>query len=160
ILDALRQAFDFVVVDGGHAVNDATLAAIDETDELLLMTTPDIPSIKSVRLMLEVLDALDVPEDKRKLVISQAGRRYGVKVEDVERSLAAKSYAALPYDDAGPLLAANQGRPLFEIDPETPLCRAIMQLAKQVTGGAPACEPVTVEQRPKSRGLLSLWGRN
>ncbi|MHB0876006.1 MAG: response regulator, partial [Anaerolineae bacterium] len=71
ILDALRQAFDFVVVDGGHAVNDATLASIDETDELLLMTTPDIPSIKSVRLMLEVLDALDVPEGKRKLVISQ-----------------------------------------------------------------------------------------
>jgi pilus assembly protein CpaE len=160
ILDALRQAFDFVVVDAGHSVGDAVLAAIDETDELLLMTTPDIPSIKSVRLMLEVLDALDVAESKRKLIISQAGRRYGVKVEDVERSLAAKCCAALPYDDSGPLLAANQGRPLFEIDPEMPLCRAIMQLAKQVTGGVQCPEPEVVEQKPKSRGLLSLWGRS
>ncbi len=158
-LSGLSEKFDFVVLDGGHQFTEAILAAIDETDRLLLVTTPDIPSIKSTRLMLEVLDALEALEDQRHLVISQAGRRYGVKAEDVERSLGMKALACLPYDEAGPLLAANQGRPMYEMDPETPLCRALLELGKSVTGGTKADESVAEIEKPKPRKMFSFLGK-
>lgn len=159
ILQALRQAFDFVIVDGGHSLNETILAAIDETDQLLLITTPDIPAIKSVRLMLEVLDALDMSEEKRGLIISQAGRRFGVKSDDIERSLGCRALATIPYDDAGPLLAANQGRAMYDIDPEVPVCRAIFELAKLVTGRIVTEEPGVSDNKPKVRGLRALWAK-
>ena len=157
VLAALKERFDFVVVDGGHSLSDPLLAAIDGADLLLLVTTPDIPSVKNVRLMLEVLDALGFPEEKTGLVISQAGRRYGLKEEDIQRSIGCRRVASVPYDDAGPLIAANQGRPVYEMEPDAPMCRSILELAKRVTGQARAEEPV-VEQA-KARKVFSLWGR-
>jgi len=160
VLQAVRQAFDLVVIDGGHALTDTLLAAIDETDQLLLLTTPDIPSIKNVRLMLDVLEAIGVPDERRSLVISQAGRRYGVKSEDIERSLGCRAIAAVPFDEAGPLLAANQGRPMFLVDPETPLCQAIMALASLVTGTTAKEQPLAPPaEKPKVRGLRALWAK-
>lgn len=159
VLKALSQAFDLIVVDGGHVLNEALLAAVDETDRLLLLATPDIPSLKSVRAMLDVLDALEMDDERRAIVISQAGRRYGVKVDDIERSLGVRALAHLPYDDAGPLLASNQGRPLYEMDPDAPLCRAILRLAEQVVGPTAPRPTTTRREGPKGRRLFSLWSR-
>jgi pilus assembly protein CpaE len=132
---------------------------VDASNRLLLLTTPDIPSIKSSRLMLEVLDAMGIEPERYSLVISQAGRRYGVKVEDIERSLSMRALAAIPYDEAGPILAANQGRPLYEMDPEAPLCRAVLGLAQALTGAEAAAEEPP-EERPRSRLRLPFLGRS
>jgi len=134
ILRALRSSFDFVVVDGGHVLNDVFLASLDETDELVLLTTPDIPSIKSTRLILDVLDALSYSGERVRLVVTQAGRRYGVTVEDIQASLKCHSIVALPYDDARPVLATNQGRPLVEVAPDVPLSHALQSLAEMLVG--------------------------
>ncbi|NPV07428.1 MAG: response regulator [Anaerolineae bacterium] len=158
-LASLKQSFDFVVVDGGHYLGESLLASVDESDRLLLLTTPDIPSIKSTRLMLEVLDALGVPEERCGLVIGQAGRRYGVKTEDIERSLGMRAVVALPYDDAGPLLAANQGRALYEMDPEAPFCQAVLKLSQEVIGGGVAAEGEPVAEEPaKPRRRFAFLG--
>jgi pilus assembly protein CpaE len=163
ILKALKGGYDFVVLDAGHALNELVLAALDEADQLVLLVTPEIAAVKSARLVLDVLDALNYPEEKRLLVVSQAGRRCGLKVEDIERSLRARVQVRIPWDEAGPLLAANQGRPLYEADPEAPMARSFLELAKAITGAAASGKEqqraAAAEQRPRARRIPSLWGR-
>ena len=58
VLDAARSAFDAVVIDTGPLFDAALLAALDHTDELLLVSNPEVTSLKNVRIGLETIDRL------------------------------------------------------------------------------------------------------
>ena len=45
--------FDYVVVDTAPSVDEHVLQAIDESDELLLITTLDVPTLKNVKIAVE-----------------------------------------------------------------------------------------------------------
>lgn len=155
-LGALRSDADYVLVDGGHYLGEPLLAALDVSDHLLLVTTPDVPAIKSTSLMLGVLDALNIERRRYSLVISHVGRRHGVKVQDMERSLGVPAAASIPYDDNGPFLAANQGQPLYESSPDAAVSRAVQQLAKRFGQDVP--EEAPVKEVPKAKRRFAFLG--
>jgi len=155
-LAALKQKADYVLYDGGHYLGEPLLAALDASDRLLLVSTPDVPSIKSTSLMLGVLDALDFERRRYSLILSHVGRRHAVRTQDMERSLGTSAFACLPFDDTGPLQAANQGRPLVDSDPDASLSRAVLQLARQIA--RPAQEAVPSKEAPKAKRRFAFLG--
>jgi len=58
VLEYLSQIYAYVVVDTASFLTDVTLAAIDLSDVIVLVTTQDIPSIKNCRLFLDLLQTL------------------------------------------------------------------------------------------------------
>ena len=58
VLDAARSAYDAVVIDTGPLFDGAMLAALDHTDQLLLVCNPEVTSLKNVRIGLETIDRL------------------------------------------------------------------------------------------------------
>ena len=62
ILSLLKAHFDYVVVDTAPAFDEYVLQALDETDELLLVTTLDVPTLKNVKVAVETLDLLNFPQ--------------------------------------------------------------------------------------------------
>ncbi len=60
ILRFLSKHFNYVVVDTAHRLNDVTLAALDTSDLILLVTTQDIPSISRVRKFLDLVPVLEL----------------------------------------------------------------------------------------------------
>lgn len=42
----LKEKFDFVVIDTAPAFDEQTLTALDETDELVMVATLDVPTLK------------------------------------------------------------------------------------------------------------------
>ena len=58
VLRQLRESFDYVVVDTAPAFDEQTLAALDETDECVIIATLDVPTLKNVKVALETLEML------------------------------------------------------------------------------------------------------
>ena len=50
------------MVDTPPAFDEFVLQAFDETDELLLVTTLDVPTLKNVKIAVETLDLLNFPK--------------------------------------------------------------------------------------------------
>src|SRR5207249_53545 len=73
LLGVLRGMFDHV------------LAALDVSDQHVLLTTPDLPSLKNLRLTLDMLDMLSYPQQDRTIVVNRADSRVGLTVADIER---------------------------------------------------------------------------
>ena len=48
------------------------LATLDQTDELLLLCNPDVPTLKNVRLTLKTLELLSFPEERLRIVLNRA----------------------------------------------------------------------------------------
>jgi len=161
ILRALRDGFDYVVVDTSPSFDDATLTALDETDECVIVATLDVPTLKNVKVALETMDMLNIARGHRHLFLNRADAEVGIGVDKVEAILGMPVTAQLK--SAMDIVAAtNSGTPIVTSQPNHPASRAYGELAASVTG-EPIAAPVLVPDIPdamvRSRGLFRR-GRN
>lgn len=111
ILHILRDEFPYVVVDTSPSFTDEVLAALDESDMCVLVTSMDVPSIKNLKLSLETLLRLGIDRDRIKLVLNRADSKVGLRVSEVEKSLGTSIDTAVPSTRDVPV-SVNQGVPL------------------------------------------------
>jgi pilus assembly protein CpaE len=168
ILSVLKANFDYVVVDTSPAFDEHVLQAFDETDELLLVTTLDVPTLKNVKIACETLDLLNFPKPRRHLVLNRADDKVGLSADKVETTLDMKITQAIP-TSAEVANATNAGEPITASHPKHPVSQAINRLADAVTGVSSGTRTKdagdlarsadgTIAQPPK-RGLLRRAGR-
>jgi len=133
ILVEMAANHDYVVVDTWPSFAEAVLTAMDLADDILLVMTLEMTAIKDVKLYLEVVDKLNYPADKVKLVLNRAGSVGGIKVEAVEETLRHKVAVGLTNDGPGMMMAINQGVPMVISAREHPFSRDIYRLVKLLT---------------------------
>lgn len=139
LLAILSRMFDYVVVDGPGFFTDQILAALDDSDETVLVGSLDVPSIKNLKLALQTLGSLGIPRERIHVVLNRADSHVGLHVPEVEKSLGTKIDIAIPSSRDVPL-SVNQGTPIAASRPKSAVTRSIEQLADLIrTGeGAPA----------------------
>ncbi|HYP41779.1 MAG TPA: response regulator [Chloroflexia bacterium] len=133
ILVELAANFDYVVVDTWPSFADTVLTAMDLADDCLLIMTLEMTCIKDVKVYLEVVDKLDYPGEKVKLILNRAGSVSGIKVEAVEETLRHKVMVGLSNDGPAMMKAVNQGVPLVISAREHPFSRDIYRMARLLT---------------------------
>ena len=156
ILRALRDGFDYIVVDTSPSFDDATLTALDETDECVVVATLDVPTLKNVKVALETMDMLNIARGHRHLFLNRADDEVGIGVDKVE-SILGMPVSAHARSAMDIVAATNSGTPIVTSQPNHPASRAYNELAASVTG-EPIAVPTpvyeTADSAPRSRGLF------
>jgi pilus assembly protein CpaE len=137
ILDILRERCAFVVVDTSANFAEVTLAAIESSDDILVMAGLDVMSLKSARIGLQTMRVLGIPFSRVKFVLNRANTRVGLTEADAERALQLKVDAALPSD----ILVAesvNRGVPVVTSAPRSKFAKSIDGLADVLMNSASA----------------------
>jgi pilus assembly protein CpaE len=132
ILGELKKTFDCIVVDTWTSLHDLVLAIMDVSDRIVLITTPDIPSIKNTKLFFEVTEALGYPPEKVFLTINKVDRRSSIRAEDIETGIKHPVAATLALDERMVKLAANQGAPFVLSAANSPIAQSVVNLAHQL----------------------------
>jgi pilus assembly protein CpaE len=161
VLRLLKTKFDFVVVDTEPSFDGHVLQAFDETDELLLVTTLDIPTLKNVKIAVETLDLLNFPRNQRRLILNRADDKVGLGADKVESTLGMKIAASIP---TSPQVASstNAGEPIVTSLARHPVTKAIVALADDLQTSSRV--PEQKSERPDraaapKRNLLRRNGR-
>ena len=142
LLTVLRGMFDFVVVDTPAQFSEHVLTAMDASAHHVLLTTPDVPALKNLRVTLDMLDLLSYPRDIRSVVVNRADSKVGLSSEDVERVVRSPITAHVPSSRAVPI-SINNGTPITISTPGHPVSQAIIGFAHQRLAVAAAPEPAT-----------------
>jgi pilus assembly protein CpaE len=71
IIDKVRRNYDYVVIDTATALDDVSIGLFDLADQIVLVTTPSLPSIKNARFVVDLFDKLGYPKDKVMLVLNK-----------------------------------------------------------------------------------------
>jgi pilus assembly protein CpaE len=149
LLTVLRGMFDYVVVDTPAQFSEHVLTAMDASAHHVLLTTPDVPALKNLRVTLDMLDLLSYPRQIRSVVVNRSDSKVGLSLEHVERVVRCPIVAQVPSSRAVPI-SINQGTPITLATPTHPVSQSISKFAKQrLRVGSP--------QPP--RGALSLARR-
>jgi pilus assembly protein CpaE len=147
LLEVARTSYDLIVVDTSPFFHGPMLATLDQTDELLLVCSLDVPTIKNVRLSLQTLELLSFPLKKVRIVLNRSNSKVGMKQSEVEAALERKVKFEIPSDRAVPL-AVNRGNPVVLADAGAEFARGVRQMAKSVATPEP-------EQKSRKRRLFA-----
>jgi len=131
LLEVARACYDAIVVDTSPFFHGPMLATLDRTDELLLICSLDVPTLKNVRLALGTLDMLSFPRARIKLVLNRANSKVGMKQREVEAALEQQVSYEIPSDRAVPL-SVNKGQPAVIADAGSDFAKSIETIAKGV----------------------------
>jgi pilus assembly protein CpaE len=131
VLSTMRESYDYIVMDTWSYLDDIVLSTMDIADRLLIVMTPEIPSIKSTKLFFEVTDALKFPPERIDMILNKVIPRDGIRAEQLENSMKHKIQAQLDFDPRAVRQAINQGLPLAMSEPNHPLVQGFVTLAQQ-----------------------------
>ena len=118
ILGALKSNFDVVIVDVGTVITEANAVAIDMADRVLMIATPDVPSLRAANRLLEMWNRLEIRSPKADkgsevlIVLNRAHRDSEVQPDLVRKVVEAPlAHTTLPasFRDLEP--AVNTGVP-------------------------------------------------
>lgn len=156
ILQFLKQHYDYVIVDAPKTFNPATLAAFGEADEVYLVATADLPSIRNLTRSLPLLRNLRgrKPIDEwLRLVVNRFEPTVEIPIPDVERTLAMSVYWTLRNDYSAVMASINHGKPVVT-EKKSVYAKDVRGLAAKITGVA------VQKQSTFLRGLFSPFRSN
>jgi len=137
IIRLMKRNYKHVIIDTPPSFTDHVLAALDESDESVLITSMDVPSIKNLKLSLQTLELLGFTRNRIRLILNRADSKVGLRVQEVEKTLGTRIDVSIPSSREVPL-SINRGTPLILEDPKSPVVASIMKLVDIIGSGVDA----------------------
>lgn len=136
VIDALRESFQYVIIDTTSQLQDVTLAALDAANTILLLTSLDLLALHKTRTAMEMLRQL-YTIDKIQPVLNRANSDVGISPQDVEEVLGMPVQTLIPSDGRNVVKSVNDGVPVVLSMPEAQISKRIEILAQQLIGRDP-----------------------
>jgi pilus assembly protein CpaE len=151
VLLYLRGQYDYVLVDTSKSFSPETLAAFEQADDVYLITTVDLPSLRNIQRALPLLRRV-MPRGSEQvhLVVNRYDPDSEISLKDVERSLGIPIYGTLANDYDSVIRSINTGKPVVLNGPRSPYARDIRALAARIAH---------VEGKPAPESSGGLFGR-
>ena len=153
VLQSLREHFDYIVLDPQHTFDSITLAALDQSDEILLVLTLDIPAIRSTQRALEIFDKLGYPRKKTRIVVNRWSKQIDLDLRQVEKFLGEPVVGFIPSDYQTAVGSINLGTPLVQAEPTSKIALEIRRIGEQISMGLAPIDQ-SKQRRPFWAGLL------
>ncbi|MEJ2318098.1 MAG: AAA family ATPase [Gemmatimonadales bacterium] len=139
VFEAVREHYDWLLVDTPKSLVTSTMAALDVADEVLLVTLLDILSLKKAtrsQVLLRRLLGLG-SETRLRLIVNRYSPDDLITLDDVQEALGLDVYQTLRNDYASVIQSINTGRPVRD---GSPFARDVHKLAKKLIGAQGATE--------------------
>jgi pilus assembly protein CpaE len=127
---ALSGHFDHVLVDGVRDFNDFALALLDLADDVVLVATQDVPTVRGLALRLDVFEQLGYQAEELAIVVNRHGRRSPISLRALRDSLDVEPAFVVANDFARVHKAMNAGAPLGDFSPDARVTRDIAKMAE------------------------------
>ena len=133
VFPMLKRKFEYIVIDTASSFSEVTLAALDLSDLVIIVLSPDLASLKVSTATMGVFQALDYPKEHLAVVINWTFPQGGLPQKNIEAALGLHAGAVIPYERTLFVEAINSGVPAVWGHPAASASMSIEQLAFQVS---------------------------
>jgi pilus assembly protein CpaE len=151
ILEYARHAYDVVILDTGSVYGNWNLNTARLSNELLLVTTNELPALQAAQRALSYLDANRIGRWKMRLLVNRYHRDVGLSREVIGTALHTEVFDILPSDYEAVQKSMMDGKPTPST---TPFGKSMMQLADRLGG-----KMETSKKTSSLGGLLGLFNK-
>ena len=131
-LSSLKKDYDYILLDSSPALNDELGATINASDELFVVSSPDLPTLSTT------LRAVRLAKDKgmqiRGVVLNKVrGKKYELSPSDMSRLTGVPVVSVLK-DNVKVLEALSHVKPVVVHSPYSPVSLGYKKLAALISG--------------------------
>lgn len=142
VIELLAHEFTYVIIDTSAGLDEWTLAALECSTDIILVSGTDVASARSARKALDAFDLLGITSQQRHFVQNRADSKVGLSASDIESTLGTTMDILIPSSRSVPI-SMNQGVPILESQKRTPVSKSLVELLDRFsTNGSHAATPV------------------
>ncbi len=161
IIDTAARAYQFVLLDCGTHLDEAVGVALNVADFVVLVTTPDVLSVRDAFRRVKTWANLGVDKRRVRLVVNQWSKTAFLQLADIRQNLGLEIAATISEDRRIVDLALNEGKLIRELGRKTEVLKDLSAIVGLITEDASAIEdaPKPAAPEKKTGFLTSLFGR-
>jgi len=161
IIDTAARAYQFVLLDCGTHLDEAVGVALNVADFVVLVTTPDVLSVRDAFRRVKTWANLGVDKRRVRLVVNQWSKAAFLQLADIRQNLGLEIAATISEDRRIVDLALNEGKLIRELGRKTEVLKDLSAIVGLITEDASAVEdaPKPAAPEKKTGFLTSLFGR-
>ena len=135
LLGVMRNVFDYIVIDGGQAIDDISLKILEMSETVFLVGILSLPCLTNVKRLLWIFQKLGYPsQDIIKIIINRhQDKKSVIPIKEAEEGVNQKIYWFVPNDYPTTMSAINQGKTLSAVAPNAEVSKNLRSLATQLT---------------------------
>jgi pilus assembly protein CpaE len=148
VVDTLRTAAPWIVLDIPHAWTGWTRRMLVGSDEVVVVAGPDLANLRNAKNIIDNIRGSRPNDHPPRLVINGVGmpKRPEISVADFAKTVETEPLAVIPHDAKLFGAASNNGQMIAEIEAKGKIAEIIADLANEVAGRS--------EGRKAKRGLF------
>jgi pilus assembly protein CpaE len=112
VMDFLRREYDYVLIDSSVTCQDSKKSIIDQSDEVYIVSTPDVASLRDLARLVENISLSESATSKLRLVVNRSTATDSVTPEQIEKAVRFPISIAVPNNYFELLRAINDGEPI------------------------------------------------
>jgi pilus assembly protein CpaE len=155
IVDFVRWNYDTAIIDTASAYGPWNHSILKQSDDILLVSTNELPSLQATQRALNYLEQNRVDRHKVKLVVNRYNRDVGLSKEVIESAIRCEVYQLLPSDFDSVQRAMIDGKPT---PVASPFGKGLAQMAEKL-GGREEAPKAPAKGGSTWGSLLSLFSR-
>ena len=133
VLDVVVAWQKVIVVDVGTSLAEASLAAIERAECMVMVVPPEIAAMTDARRALAIFrDIMNVPDNRMELVLNQRSPHPPLDRAAIESILGRKMSVVVGFDDSRPEDSTLAGGLVLQHDPSSMVSRGATDVARVV----------------------------
>ena len=133
LFNTLKETFSYIIVDAEASFDGKNIAALDNSDLILLVTVANIPALRNTQRCLELFEKLGYDNNKTQIVVNRYMENDEIKEDDVEKVLSKSVYWKIPNNYFALMTAINKGVPVSSINANTNIAQSYRDLAQHIS---------------------------
>ena len=93
------------------------------------MSTLDLPTIKNVKVGLDLMESIKYPREKLHVILNKASEQFGIKYREFEDAIGHPIWSLMPEDSNTVITSANKGIPFVMTREDTKVAKAVFGMS-------------------------------
>lgn len=127
VVEGLQRMCDYLVIDAPFGFKDSVLSIIENIDYMFLLATKEVPSIKNLKICLQLLERLGYPKEKIYILLNRADSKVDFEIDEIEKTIQRKIDVKIPSDRIVPV-SVNKGIPVVVSAPKSSVGVSIFKM--------------------------------
>ena len=134
LVDIASRHYNYVVLDMGTSLDQVCLSVLNQVDEICLVASSILPSIRRASQIIKLLKTLDYADDTVSVVVNRFDEQGPISRQEMEKAMGKSIRCHLSLEHASMQNSLLKGKAIMEIRPDSSFAQAIRAWASQITG--------------------------
>jgi pSer/pThr/pTyr-binding forkhead associated (FHA) protein/MinD-like ATPase involved in chromosome partitioning or flagellar assembly len=150
----LKEHYRWIILDTAASFSDLNLSSFDQSDLVVVLTAPDLSTLKTTQSCLDVFSALQTTGERRLLLLNTIYPKSRLEKDEIEKALGERIDLVVPYGEEV-LQAIDHGVPIALSARQHPTVMALDGFVRKI---AEVKEPAPATRAARGGFWLKLKG--